>query len=86
MNIITQQDLRGRHGGIVINIIENVNLSAGYETLKPEGPPTGIFQITDASGLQNRQDNETILNSDTVLFELLLQKYRGRSAYFLPLV
>jgi aspartate/methionine/tyrosine aminotransferase len=77
-----QQDLLCRHRDIVISSVESINRRVGYEALKTEGPPAGIFHIIDASGLRNQVYNEQILTNDVILFELLLQEGNGGVALF----
>jgi aspartate/methionine/tyrosine aminotransferase len=77
-----QQDLLRHHRDLVIALIEDINRTAGYEVLRAARPSAGIFQIIDGSGLRNYKYRGKVLNSDIILYELLLQEEDGRVAFF----
>ncbi|CAF1341036.1 unnamed protein product [Rotaria sordida] len=68
-----QRDLLRHHRDLVIRFVEDINRQVGYEAIKAERPPAGLFQIINASGLRGKVYDEKILKSDLILYELLLQ-------------
>ncbi|CAF0955357.1 unnamed protein product [Rotaria sordida] len=77
-----QQDLLRCHSDIVITFVEDINRRASYEALKAEQVSAGMFQIIDLSGLRGKLYNETILDDDHVLCELLLQDGKNGVGFF----
>jgi aspartate aminotransferase len=77
-----QKDLLKRHRDLVITSVEDINRQVGYEALKAERPPAGIFQVIDASGVRGQIYDGKILENDLILAELLLQGGKEGVALF----
>jgi aspartate aminotransferase len=77
-----QQDLLLHHRDLVIVLLEEINRTVGYEALTATRPSAGIFQIIDSSGLRGQQYRGKMLESDTSVYQLLLQEEDGGVALF----
>ena len=77
-----QEDTLRHHRDFTNDLIEEINVAAGYEALKVPKTSAGIFQIIDCSGLRGYHYRGKILDSDLILYELLLQEEDGRVALF----